>query len=429
MSTVIPSREILRLADLADYRVAVETPDDDLNQLAALTARLLRCPIAGISLVDDRHVWLKGRFGVEADCLLREGAFCSYAIESNAEFFCVADTARDLRFAHNALVVAEPHVRMYASAVLHSPAGYPVGTLWVMDQVARELPDFERAGLLALGTHAAHLLQKRRRNAVTGLPSRETFVAQLQCALGRAGTGDAGCRDADCAHRAADGSCRSGNAAPPATVGFIALQNLALVRSAYGEKAARLLLRRLSEQLQDWAGPGNLLAHLDGDHFGFALLMDHAQARQNLARLEAMLTHPVAVDGMFIYAPCSVGASIAPSRQALASALLDQAAVAASTASLIEPGAVRLYDPATHDSTRQWVDFQRSFPEDIASRRIFPWYQPQVDAASGRIVGFEALARLRHPTQGVIGPGAFLALAAHTGLSHMMDMCILEAVC
>ncbi|MDE2371386.1 MAG: EAL domain-containing protein [Burkholderiales bacterium] len=425
----IPNGEDLRLADLANIRTPLDTPDDDLTQLAHLVARLTKTPIAGVSLVDDAHVWLKARVGVDATCLAREGAFCSYAIESRSDLFRVPDTRLDPRFAGNPLVVGELRIRMYASAVLHSTAGYPVGTLWVMDRVPRELTDFERDGLLALGTHAVHLLQKRRRHPVSGLPTREVFVSHLQCALGRDRAESELCRNADCPHVRPDGHCTSGCVSPQATVGFVALQNLALVRSAYGEASGRALVARLGALLQDWAGEGNLVTHLEGDDFGFALLDEPAQARQALEQLEQLLAHPIEVDGALIHAACSVGVSIAPSAQALASAMLDQAAVAASTVTAIDSASVRVYDPLTRDSTRIWGDFQRTFPEDIANRRLFPRYQPQIDVRTGRIIGFEALARFRHPVRGVVGPDAFLALAAHAGLTRMVDMCILEAVC
>ncbi|MBU6258803.1 MAG: EAL domain-containing protein [Burkholderiales bacterium] len=425
----IPSGEDLRLADLAHYRTPLDTPDDDLTQLARLVATLTKTPFAGVSLVDDAHVWLKARVGVDATCLVREGAFCGHAIESRSDIFRVPDALRDPRFAGNPLVVGEPRVRMYASAVLHSAAGYPVGTLWIMDRVARELSDFERDGLLALGTHAVHLLHKRRRHPVSGLPTREVFISHLQCALGRDRAADDRCRNADCPHMRDDGRCASGRRSPQATVGFIALQNLALVRSAYGELSGRALVARLGALLGQWVGPRNLLAHLEGDDFGFALLEEPARARQALEQLEQLLAHPVEVDGALIHAACSVGVSIAPAAQALASAMLDQAAVAASTVTAIDSASVRVYDPHTRDSTRLWGDFQRSFPEDIANRRLVPHYQPQVDVRSGRITGFEALARFRHPTRGLVGPDAFLALAAHAGLARMVDMCILDAVC
>ena len=407
----VPSPEALRLADLAGYGATRDDPDPILTRLVAMVARALQCPIAGVSLVDAEHVWIKARVGVEADCLTREGAFCAYAVDSDVDLFQVGDTRLDPRFVQNPLVVQPPQVRQYAAAILRGPNGYALGTLWVMDLKPRILSDDEREMQLVLSAQAAHLLELRHQNPVTQLPSRKAFIERVRRAV---------------EHMSA---ARGGAAGTPLAVGYIALRNLALVRSAYGTAAADQLLLLLAQRLRAWVGSDCLLAHLEGNHIGFALLCDANEVTVHLASLEVILAAPVEMPQVSIHVASVVGVSASIGDQVGVSALLDQAEVAAAAAVPIETRAVYIYQNHLDEQAKLWGDFQRSFPQDLARNRLFPVYQPQIDVRKGTIAGFEALARYRHEKLGVVGPSSFLELAGHAGMLRALDFSILDAVC
>jgi GAF domain-containing protein len=172
--------EQLRLEELSHYYITCDTPEEQYTELASLASQFMHTPFAGMSLVDKNHIWLKARVGLEATCLEREQAFCSYAVESNHNLFIVPDTLQDLRFVNNPLVKQSPHIRFYAGAVLMSHRGYPLGTLWLMDTKPRTLREDDQKALLGLAALAARLLELCYRNPITKLPNRNTFITNLQ---------------------------------------------------------------------------------------------------------------------------------------------------------------------------------------------------------------------------------------------------------
>jgi GGDEF domain-containing protein len=205
----------------------------------------------------------------------------------------------------------------------------------------------------------------RHQDPVTQLPTRTAFLQRLRRIVEPLDAIDA-------------------DASPEKVlVGHIDLRNLALVRSAYSPETCTRLLRALADRLRQWVGPTDLLALLEGDRFCFALRCDAAVGNQRLDDLEDLLARPVQLDAAWIHVASVVGVSMYAGGQSNAAALLDQAAVAASTAMPIETNPVRIYQPAHSEQTRLWADFQRSFPRDLAEQRVFPMYQPQIDAVSG----------------------------------------------
>lgn len=411
----LPSDESLRLAELASYTVRLDQPEPDLMRASEMLAKLTGFPLAGVSLVDDQHIWLKGRYGVDAVCLDREGAFCAYAVESGCSLFAVPNTLADERFVHNPLVANAPEVRMYAAAMIRSPQGYVLGTVWVMDTQVCELSDTFIELLQATAAYVSQMLQLHRADPESGLPTRATFVSYLQALV-------------DAAERGLPGLTGK-PVSEGMVVGHIKLRNLALVRNAFGNHLCERVLKAFGRRLKEWVAPAEIVANLDSETIGFALLSEGGQLAERLESLEGLLARPIVVDGTWIHIACSVGVSAASCRGANVSALIDQAAIAGATGNSIETPSVRMYEPSTAQRTRLWTEFQRSFQKNIAGRQLIPCYQPQVDVISGRVVGFEALARYAHPQLGLIGPGDFLQLARHTGLLEAVDMCMLESVC
>ncbi len=119
-------------------------------------------PIALISLVEGDRQWFKAKAGLEADQTSREMSFCKHAMLGPG-IMIIPDAAEDPRFAANALVTGDPHIRFYAGAPLTSPEGVPLGSLCVIDRLPRAgLTPLQAQGLTVLAAQVMNLLEARR---------------------------------------------------------------------------------------------------------------------------------------------------------------------------------------------------------------------------------------------------------------------------
>lgn len=149
-----------RLAALRHYEILDSEAEAAFDDLAWLAAQICATPIALISLVDDTRQWFKSRIGLKAEETPQEIAFCTHTLQTE-DLFEVPDALADARFSNNPLVTGPPHIRSYAGAPLITPEGFNLGTLCVIDRVARRLEPVQREALMRLARQVVELLEKR----------------------------------------------------------------------------------------------------------------------------------------------------------------------------------------------------------------------------------------------------------------------------
>jgi EAL domain-containing protein (putative c-di-GMP-specific phosphodiesterase class I) len=93
------------------------------------------------------------------------------------------------------------------------------------------------------------------------------------------------------------------------------------------------------------------------------------------------------------------------------------------------PGVYRLFTPEMESDARTRVRVANELRDAIGSDQLFLMYQPQIDIATGRIVGTEALVRWRHPVHGVLAPSVFVPTAERTGLIANLGHWVLREAC
>lgn len=161
MAAPAPKNESERLRRLRRYGILDTPPNPRFDRIARLAGRLLDCPIALISLADEKRLWFKARVGVEASETSRADAFCAHSILGE-EVLVVNDAATDPRFSDNPLVLGEPGIRFYAGAPLVVSGGLAMGTLCVVDRKPRELDEAGRAVLADLAQMVVDAMEHHR---------------------------------------------------------------------------------------------------------------------------------------------------------------------------------------------------------------------------------------------------------------------------
>ena len=155
---------VLASYDTGDLREA-----GALDDIVGFAARLCDTPVALVTLVEAEFQQFLARTGIDQDRTPSDISFCAHAL-GGPDIFEVVDATRDPRFAGNPLVTGDPYVRFYAGAPMLSGEGVVLGTVCVIDTVARPLglTPLQREGLALLAKAAMARLDDRRTSREQG---------------------------------------------------------------------------------------------------------------------------------------------------------------------------------------------------------------------------------------------------------------------
>ena len=174
-----PVPEPARLAELESFDVLDTEAEQAFDDLVEAAAEITGAPTALIGLIDAHRQWYKAHRGTDVTEVPREESFCRYALDAGAPVV-VPDASLDDRFSDHPKVTADGGIRFYAGFPLTTGSGAVLGTLCVVDPVAR--PDgLTRAQwrlLRVLADQVMGQLELRRTAA-----ERERVVAELRDAV------------------------------------------------------------------------------------------------------------------------------------------------------------------------------------------------------------------------------------------------------
>lgn len=157
---LIPGCEPQRMAAVSRYQVLDTPPDGAFDRITALAARLFDVPISIISIVDHDRIWFKSHHGLEVTEIPREPGLCASAILS-PDPHILPDASVDPRSLANPLVAGDFGLRFYAGVPLTTDDGHNLGTLCVIDKVARPFTKDQIEDLKDLGSLVIDQLELR----------------------------------------------------------------------------------------------------------------------------------------------------------------------------------------------------------------------------------------------------------------------------
>ncbi|CAN7572473.1 GGDEF and EAL domain-containing protein [Pseudorhodoferax sp. LjRoot39] len=211
---------------------------------------------------------------------------------------------------------------------------------------------------------------------------------------------------------------------------FVDLDRFKQVNDSLGHPAGDAVLRHAAAQLQLELRASDIAGRLSGDEFVVVLPQcDAGHAAEIAARLQALLAAPLAVGGSTLSVTASVGVAMFPEDGRTMDALLQRADMAMYQAKTGGRGRFCFFSAGMNDVVQQRLALETALRQAMGTAQMQLHYQPQIDMASGRLHGVEALARWTHPTLGEIEPARFIPLAEDCGLIAELGRWALHQAC
>jgi predicted signal transduction protein with EAL and GGDEF domain len=178
------------------------------------------------------------------------------------------------------------------------------------------------------------------------------------------------------------------------------------------------------------AGP-HTLARFGGDEF--VILLDDIRepigAVRVAERVQRELAVPFKVAGQDVFATVSIGVAVSSSGHRTGGDVVRDADLAMHRAKEAGGGSYAVFDDRMHDAAVERLHLETSIRQAIERGEFGLWYQPIVSLSNQTLAGFEALIRWRHPTRGLLPPGAFLGAAEQMGVMALIDEWALREAC
>jgi len=203
------------------------------------------------------------------------------------------------------------------------------------------------------------------------------------------------------------------------------------INDTYGHEAGDLVLKAVARRLQASVRDSDTVARMSGDEF-VLILANQPTLRFTLRmveRVRASFAIPVSFKDQEIPIGASVGVSLYPHDGSTATELVRAADLAMYHGKSNGRNDVHFFSAAMRSSRDASQHIETSLRAALERDELFLLYQPQVALRDGRIAGFEALLRWRHPELGVLGPARFLADAEQNGTIVQIGRQVLERAC
>lgn len=212
---------------------------------------------------------------------------------------------------------------------------------------------------------------------------------------------------------------------------YLDLNNFQKVNNTFGHALGDEVLRLAGERLRQLVFNTDTVGRMGGDVF--VLLLRDLRTKEDIAlvlrKLRQTLEQAFVVAGHEVYVTASMGIALYPHDGEDAASLLKNANTALHKAKELGRNGYQLYSPSMNASALMRLSLETQLRKALDLQQFEVFYQPQVDARSGRLVGAEALMRWRHPDLGLVAPGDFIPLAEETGVIIDLGAWVLNEAC
>ncbi len=207
------------------------------------------------------------------------------------------------------------------------------------------------------------------------------------------------------------------------------LDHFKTINDMHGHATGDGLLRLVSEEIANAMPSVALTARLGGDEFACAFLFDPAHpatVERIVERLVSRIAQPFVSDGLQLHISASIGIARSDTGCASIDALMRSADIAMYAAKNSGRNRFAWFDKSMELELEARNELEVGLRTAIPREEIVPYFEQQIDLTTGRLFGFEVLARWEHPTRGLISPDKFISIAEDTGLIGDLSLSLMR---
>ena len=207
------------------------------------------------------------------------------------------------------------------------------------------------------------------------------------------------------------------------------LDNFKNVNDVHGHAIGDVLLKLVAAEIGRLMPPSALGARLGGDEFACLFAFDHSNPEvvEHIAQaLVSRLAQPFDADGTHVNVSASCGIARSEPDCTNIDALMRRADIAMYAAKRQGRNRHCWFDTSMERELETRTELERGMRVGIPRGEFMPYFEQQIDLTTGRLHGFEMLARWEHPSQGLVSPEVFIPIAEDTGMIADLSFAVMR---
>lgn len=207
------------------------------------------------------------------------------------------------------------------------------------------------------------------------------------------------------------------------------LDNFKNINDVHGHAIGDALLRSVASEIAKLMPPNSLTARLGGDEFACAFTFDigNRDVVDRVAEsIVSRLSQPFDADGIFAQISVSLGIAHSADDCQTIDSLMRRADIAMYSAKNQGRNRMAWFDASMERDLQVRNETESGLRVGIPRGEIVPYFEKQIDLTTGRLGGFEVLARWDHPTRGLVMPDNFIPIAEETGMISGLSMSVMR---